>query len=94
MITFSWLNLLFEVGVKMPIDRDEVPDLEFRDSANFLSNSFDKSLKYVKERGGTRSPSIYKAIYLFGRKKAAINTIFAVMVQDHLMLVHTLLTTL
>uniref|UniRef100_M1D9R5 Multidrug resistance protein ABC transporter family n=1 Tax=Solanum tuberosum TaxID=4113 RepID=M1D9R5_SOLTU len=76
LITFSWLNPLFEVGVKKTIDRDEVPDVEFRDSANNLSDSFDENLKYVKEKDGTRNPS--KAIYLFGRKKAAINAIFAV----------------
>ncbi|KAK4724050.1 hypothetical protein R3W88_026829 [Solanum pinnatisectum] len=76
LITFSWLNPLF--GVKKPIDRDEVPDIDFRDSAKFVSDSFDESLKYVKEWDGTRNPSIYKAIYLFGRKKAAINAIFAV----------------
>ncbi|KAL3356244.1 hypothetical protein AABB24_017098 [Solanum stoloniferum] len=78
LITFSWLNPLFEVGVKKPIDQDEVPDVYFRDSAKFLSDSFDESLKYVKERDGTTNPSIYKAIYLFGRKKAAINALFAV----------------
>ncbi|KAK4706919.1 hypothetical protein R3W88_033520 [Solanum pinnatisectum] len=78
LITFSWLNPLLEVEVKKSIDCDEVRDVEFKDSANFLSDSFDESLKYVKERDGTRNPYIYKAIYLFGRKKAAINAIFAV----------------
>ncbi|KAK6777816.1 hypothetical protein RDI58_024534 [Solanum bulbocastanum] len=33
LITFSWLNPQFEVGVKKPIDHDEVPDIDFRDSA-------------------------------------------------------------
>lgn len=78
LITFSWLNPLFEVGVKKPIDQDEIPDVDFMDSAKFLSDSFDESLKYVKERDGTTNPSIYKAIYVFGRKKAAINALFAV----------------
>ncbi|PHU04632.1 ABC transporter C family member 5 [Capsicum chinense] len=77
-ITFSWLNPLFEVGVKKPIDQDEVPDVDFRDSAKFLSDSFDESLKYVKEMDGTTNPSIYKALYIFARKKAAINALFAV----------------
>ncbi|XP_016472773.2 putative ABC transporter C family member 15 isoform X1 [Nicotiana tabacum] len=78
LITFSWLNPLFEVGVKKPLDQDEVPDVDFRDSARFLSDSFDESLKYVKEKDGTTNPSIYKAIYVFARKKAAINALFAV----------------
>ncbi|MCD9638834.1 hypothetical protein HAX54_022994 [Datura stramonium] len=46
-ITFSWLNPLFEVGVKKPIDQDEVPDVDLRDSAKFLSDSFDESLKII-----------------------------------------------
>ncbi|KAK4344853.1 hypothetical protein RND71_035029 [Anisodus tanguticus] len=78
LITFSWLNPLFEVGVKKPLDQDEVPDVDFRDSAEFLSDSFDESLKYVAEKDGTTNPSIYKAIYVFARKKAAINAFFAV----------------
>ncbi|XP_059651709.1 putative ABC transporter C family member 15 [Cornus florida] len=78
LITFSWLNPLFAVGFKNPLNQDEVPDVDIRDSAGFLSNSFDESLKHVKERDGTTSPSIYKAIFLFVRKKAAINAFFAV----------------
>ncbi|XP_031112556.1 putative ABC transporter C family member 15 [Ipomoea triloba] len=78
LVTFSWLNPLFEVGKKKPLDQDEVPDVYIGDSADFLSSSFDESLKYVKERDGTTNPSIYKAIYVFGRKKAAINALFAV----------------
>ncbi|XP_009589885.1 putative ABC transporter C family member 15 [Nicotiana tomentosiformis] len=78
LITFSWLNPLFEVGIKKPLDQDEIPDIDFRDSAKFLSDSFDESLKYVKGRNGATNPSIYKAIYVFARKKAAINALFAV----------------
>ncbi|XP_019264239.1 PREDICTED: putative ABC transporter C family member 15 isoform X2 [Nicotiana attenuata] len=78
LITFSWLNPLFEVGIKKPLDQDEVPDIDFRDSAKFLSDSFDERLKYVKEKDGATNPSIYKAIYVFARKKAAINALFAV----------------
>ncbi|KAJ8556347.1 hypothetical protein K7X08_023105 [Anisodus acutangulus] len=78
LITFSWLNPLFEVGVKKPLDQDEVPDVDFRDSAKFLSDSFDKSLKYVAEKDGTTNPSIYTAIYVFARKRATINALYAV----------------
>nr|QWN59135.1 ATP-binding cassette C transporter [Rehmannia glutinosa] len=78
LVTFSWLNPLFEFGFKKPLDQDEVPDVDIRDSAGFLSQDFDQCLKYVKERDGTEIPSIYKAIYIFARKKAAINALFAI----------------
>ncbi|KAK4416113.1 ABC transporter C family member 9 [Sesamum alatum] len=78
LVTFSWLNPLFEFGFKKPLDQDEVPDVDIKDSASFLSHEFDQCLKYVKETDGTATPSIYKAIYIFARKKAAINALFAV----------------
>ncbi|PON71767.1 ATP-binding cassette containing protein [Trema orientale] len=78
LITFSWLNPLFAVGFKKPLDQDEIPDVDIKDSAAFLSNSFDESLRYVKERDGTTNPPIYKAICMFIWKKAAINACFAV----------------
>lgn len=78
LVTFSWLNPLFAVGFKKPLEQDEIPDVDIKDSAAFLSHSFNESLQQVKERDGTSNPSIYKAIYLFIRKKAAINAVFAV----------------
>ncbi|KAL0374187.1 UNVERIFIED_CONTAM: ABC transporter C family member 9 [Sesamum radiatum] len=78
LVTFSWLNPLFEFGFRKPLDQDEVPDVDIKDSASFLSHEFDQCLKYVKETDGTATPSIYKAIYIFARKKAAINALFAV----------------
>lgn len=78
LVTFSWLNPLFEVGIKKPLDQNEVPDVDINDSAAFLSESFDKCLEQVRLRDGTANPSIYKAIYLLARKKAAINAFFAV----------------
>ncbi|XP_047315019.1 putative ABC transporter C family member 15 isoform X2 [Impatiens glandulifera] len=77
-ISFSWLNPLFSVGNKKPLEQNEVPDVDFNDSAAFLSCSFDECLKRVKESDGSLKPSIYKAIYLLIRKKAAINAFFAV----------------
>ncbi|KAL4600290.1 hypothetical protein ACB092_11G188100 [Castanea dentata] len=77
LITFSWLNPLFAVGFKKPLEQEEIPDIDIKDTARFLSHSFDESLKQV-ERDGTTNPSIYKAIYLFIRKKVAINALFAV----------------
>jgi ABC-type multidrug transport system fused ATPase/permease subunit len=78
LVTFSWLNPLFVLGFKKPLEPDEIPDVDNKDSARFLSHSFNESLEHVKERDGTTNPSIYKAIYLFIRKKAAINAFFAV----------------
>lgn len=78
LVTFSWLNPLFVVGFKKPLEQEEIPDVDIKDSARFLSHSFNESLKQVKERDGTTNPSIYKAIYLYIRKKAAINALFAV----------------
>lgn len=78
LITFSWLNPLFVIGIKKPLDQDEVPDLDTKDSATYLSHSFDDNLEYVRKRDQTTNPSIYKAIFLFIRKKEAINAAFAV----------------
>lgn len=78
LITFSWMNPLFAVGIKKPLDRDDVPDLDTRDSSRFLSHSFDESLKHVKQRDQTTSPSLYKVMFVFIRKKAAINAFYAI----------------
>lgn len=78
LINFSWLNPLFAIGYKKPLEQNDIPDVDIKDSAEFLTCSFDESLRQVKERDGTANPSIYKAIYLFARKKAAINALFAV----------------
>lgn len=78
LVTFSWLNALFAVGVKKPLDQDEVPNVDIMDSAAFTSQGLDDSFQQVKGTDETSSPSIYKALYLFARKKAAINAFFAV----------------
>ncbi|XP_030465025.2 putative ABC transporter C family member 15 [Syzygium oleosum] len=78
LITFSWLNPLFSAGFKKPLEQNDVPDLDIKDSAAFVSCSFGDCLKQVKEKDGATNPSIYKAIFFFIRKKAAINALFAV----------------
>ncbi|XP_031394506.1 putative ABC transporter C family member 15 [Punica granatum] len=78
LVTFSWLNPLFAVGIKKPIEQDEIPNVDTKDSATFNSQSFIDCIKCVKERDRTRNPSIYKAIFLFIRKKATINASFAI----------------
>ncbi|KAI7725406.1 hypothetical protein M8C21_031087, partial [Ambrosia artemisiifolia] len=74
LVTFSWLNPLFIAGNLKPLDQDEVPDIDTIDSGHFTSAVFDECLKQV----GTEHPSIFKAIYLFTRKKIAINAFFAI----------------
>ncbi|KAK1306352.1 ABC transporter C family member 9 [Acorus calamus] len=80
LVTFSWLNPLFAAGIKKPLEQDEIPDVDVKDSAKFSSHSFDDSLNNAKERNdGSHNPSsIYKAIFIFVRRKAAINASFAV----------------
>ncbi|XWS74705.1 hypothetical protein CRYUN_Cryun01aG0020700 [Craigia yunnanensis] len=78
LITFSWLNPLFSMGIKKPLEQDEIPDVDVKDSAEFVSFAFDQNLKQIKENEGSTNPSIYKAIFLLIRKKAAINALFAV----------------
>ncbi|KAL3739076.1 hypothetical protein ACJRO7_020469 [Eucalyptus globulus] len=78
LITFSWLNPLFAVGIKKPLEQNDVPDLDIEDSAAFSSHSFSNCIKQVKDNDGAKNPSIYKAIFFFIRKKAAINALFAV----------------
>lgn len=78
LVTFSWLNPLFAVGFKKPLNQNEIPDLDIKDSAACLSSSFDESLKCVKEKDGTTNPSIYRVICTFAWRKAGINACFAV----------------
>ncbi|KAK2650912.1 hypothetical protein Ddye_018401 [Dipteronia dyeriana] len=85
LVTFSWLNPLFAVGIKKPIDQNEIPDVDIKDSAEFLSHDFDERLKHVKQKDGSLNPSIYKAIFLFIKKKAAINALLAVISAECLM---------
>ncbi|KDP28919.1 hypothetical protein JCGZ_14690 [Jatropha curcas] len=78
LITFSWLNPLFATGIKKPLEQDEIPDVDIKDSAGFLSPAFDEFLNRVKEKDRSTNPSINKAMFFFIRRKAAINALFAV----------------
>lgn len=78
LVTFSWLNPLFVLGKQKPLDQAEIPDIDIRDSAEFLSKSFDDYLTSVKEKDGLQNSSIYRTMFIFIRKKAVINACFAV----------------
>ncbi|ERN09249.1 hypothetical protein AMTR_s00149p00037740 [Amborella trichopoda] len=78
LITFSWLNPLFAVGYKKPLELDDVPDVDVQNSAEYVSQLLQEHLNKLREKNGSQNPSIYKAIYLFSRNKATSNAVFAV----------------
>ncbi|XP_024012775.1 putative ABC transporter C family member 15 isoform X2 [Eutrema salsugineum] len=77
-ITFSWINPLFSLGYKRPLEKDDVPDIDVKDSAQFCSQAFDKKLKTTIEEEGLGKAFFYKSVLRFVWKKAAINAVFAV----------------
>ncbi|URD84908.1 ABC transporter transmembrane region [Musa troglodytarum] len=78
LVTFSWINPLLAAGKRKSLEQSEVPDIDRNDCAEFLSHSFNCCLNNVKERYGLRTSSIYRAIFLFIWKKAAVNASIAV----------------
>ncbi|CAA6673812.1 unnamed protein product [Spirodela intermedia] len=79
LVTFSWFNPLFVRGNRKPLERGEVPDVDKTNSAEFLSQSFDDSLRRVKQAHELQTSSVYSAVFLFIRKKALVNAAFAVL---------------
>ncbi|CAN1124756.1 ABC transporter C family member 9 [Linum perenne] len=72
LVTFSWMNPLFSVGINKVLDQDDIPDVDTHDSASFLSSHFTNCLL------NTATTSFYQAIFMLVRRKAAINALFAV----------------
>uniref|UniRef100_A0A0E0KUH2 ABC transporter C family member 9 n=1 Tax=Oryza punctata TaxID=4537 RepID=A0A0E0KUH2_ORYPU len=79
LVTFSWMNPVFAIGYKKPLDKNDVPDVYGKDSAEFLSDSFKKIIDDVERRHGLNTKSIYTAMFLFIRRKAIMNAGFAVL---------------
>ena len=79
LITFSWMNPVFSIGYKKPLEKNEVPDVDGKDAAEFLSDSFKKIIDDVERRHGLSTSSIYRAMFLLIRRKAMINAGFAVL---------------
>ncbi|WVZ86891.1 hypothetical protein U9M48_033606 [Paspalum notatum var. saurae] len=79
LVTFSWMNPVFAIGYKKPLEKSDVPDVDGKDSAEFLSDSFKKIIDDVEHRHGLSTSSIYRAMFLFVRRKAMINAGFAVL---------------
>nr|XP_034602364.1 putative ABC transporter C family member 15 isoform X2 [Setaria viridis] len=53
-ITFSWMNPIIAIGYRKTLDQNDVPDLDGKDSAEFLSDSFKKIINDVEHRHGDR----------------------------------------
>ncbi|KAJ1702897.1 hypothetical protein LUZ63_002676 [Rhynchospora breviuscula] len=78
LVTFSWMSPLFAKGYKKPLERDDVPEIYVKDASEYVSSSFTSILNSVKEKQGLSTSAVYKAIFLFVRKKVMINACFAV----------------
>ncbi|KAM0896533.1 hypothetical protein ACQ4PT_023120 [Festuca glaucescens] len=79
LVTFSWMSPLFAIGYKKPLDNNDVPDIDGRDYADLLSDSLKRIVVDVECRHGISSLSIYRAMFLFIRRKATMNAIFAIL---------------
>ncbi|KAL6652783.1 hypothetical protein ACP70R_011708 [Stipagrostis hirtigluma subsp. patula] len=79
LITFSWMNPVIATGYKKPLEKNDVPDVDRPDSAEFLSDSLKRIIDDVERRHGLSSSSIYTAVFLFIRRKAMINAGLAVL---------------
>ncbi|KAL6644155.1 hypothetical protein ACP70R_018921 [Stipagrostis hirtigluma subsp. patula] len=79
LVTFAWMNPVFAIGYKKPLDKNDVPDVDGKDTAEFLSDSFKEIIDDVERRHGLSTSSIYTAMLLFIRRKAMINAGFAVL---------------
>uniref|UniRef100_A0ACD5V585 Uncharacterized protein n=1 Tax=Avena sativa TaxID=4498 RepID=A0ACD5V585_AVESA len=79
LVTFSWMSPLFAIGYKKPLDSNDVPDIDGRDNADLLSDSFKRILADVECRHGLSTSSIYRAMLLYIRRKAIINAVFAIL---------------
>ncbi|TVU00027.1 hypothetical protein EJB05_54570 [Eragrostis curvula] len=78
-ITFSWMNPVIATGYKKTLEKNDVPDVDGHDSAEFLSDSFKTIMDDVERRHGLSTLSIYRAMFLFVRRKLMINAVLAVL---------------
>uniref|UniRef100_A0ACD5UTX1 Uncharacterized protein n=1 Tax=Avena sativa TaxID=4498 RepID=A0ACD5UTX1_AVESA len=79
LVTFSWMSPLFAIGYKKPLDNNDVPDIDGKDYADLLSDSFKRIIADVECRHGISTLSIYRAMLLFISREATINATFAIL---------------
>ncbi|AQK45379.1 ABC transporter C family member 9 [Zea mays] len=73
------MNPVFSIGYKKPLEKNAVPDVDGKDAAEFLSDSFKNVIDDVEHSYGLSTSSIYRAMFIFIRRKAIINAGFAVL---------------
>ncbi|CDY64080.1 BnaAnng19200D [Brassica napus] len=74
-ITFSWINPLFSLGYKKPLEKDDVPNIDVKDSAQTCSQAFDKNLKTTIEQEGPGRAFFYKSHLGLGAVAALVTTL-------------------
>ncbi|XP_022684326.1 putative ABC transporter C family member 15 isoform X2 [Setaria italica] len=77
LVTFSWMSPVFAIGYKRPLEERDMPDVDVKDSAEFLSDTFKKIISNVERSHGLTTSSVYRAMFLLIRRKAIINAGFA-----------------
>lgn len=78
LVSFSWLSPLFRVGIKKPLELDDIPNVAKKDSADYVYRSFEEKVDLLKQKHPSKTPSVSKAVVLFIKQKAALNALFAV----------------
>ncbi|KAH9302372.1 hypothetical protein KI387_013955, partial [Taxus chinensis] len=78
LLTFSWLNPLLAVGIKKPLEFDDIPNIAKEDSADDVYRTFSEKIDMLKQKDPSKTPSIEKVVFLFIWKNAAVNAMLAV----------------
>ncbi|XP_057833525.2 ABC transporter C family member 9 isoform X2 [Cryptomeria japonica] len=78
LVTFSWLNPLLAIGIKKPLEFDDIPNIAKEDSTHDVYCFFSEKINMLKQKDPSKTPSMTKVVFLFMWKKVALNAIFAV----------------
>lgn len=78
LVSFSWLSPLFRVGIKKPLELDDIPNVAKKDSADVVYRSFEEKVDLLKQKHPSKTPSMSTAVVLFIKQKAALNALFAI----------------
>ncbi|GLJ16645.1 hypothetical protein SUGI_0285690 [Cryptomeria japonica] len=78
LLTFSWLNPLLSIGIKKPLEFDDLSNIAKNDSADHVYSRFSRKIDMVKQKDPSKTPSMTKVVFLFIWKKVALNAMFAV----------------